>query len=85
MKLVRKKSHSVSSDNGLLEIKNPAEENTTAIPKNKKALIKLIYWTIMLSILCDTLTVNPFKPMKIVMNVGNGAAGPVVDALGELF
>ena len=40
---------------------------------------------IMLNIFLRYIDCKSIKPMKLVMNAGNGAAGPVVDALEKYF
>ena len=87
MKLVRENSRPISSDNGLLEIKALAEANefkeVSALNKGDYKKLDLIdeYVTCLLGYI----DCNSIKPMKLVMNAGNGAAGPIVDALEKCF
>lgn len=81
MKLVRKGARPISGDSGLLEIKTRAERGTFKNPQkrgeHKRDDFKSDYVTHLLSY------INPdqLRPLKIVMNPGNGCAGPVVDLL----
>ena len=87
MKLVRENSRPLSSDSGLLKIKELAEKNNfTSIPKNQKgSYVKLDLKEDYVSYVSDYIDCTSIKPMKLVMNAGNGAAGPVVDAFERYF
>ena len=87
MKLVRENSRPVSSDTGLLEIKALAEANKfeEASAQNKGNYKKLDLTDEYLDCLLGYIDCNSIKPMKLVMNSGNGAAGPIVDALEKYF
>lgn len=81
MKLVRAGSKPISGDTGLHDIRRLAEENAFGPvgPKGVvKALdIKLAYRDHLLSYV-DT---KNLKPLRVVVNPGNGCAGPVIDLL----
>ena len=87
MKLVRKNSRPISSDTGLLKIKALAEKNNFATAaKNqrgthKKQDLRDDY----VKCLFSYIDYNSIKPMKLVMNAGNGSAGPVIDAIEQYF
>ncbi|MDG0968261.1 MAG: phosphomannomutase CpsG [Porticoccaceae bacterium] len=87
MKPIREGSRPVSSDTGLLEIKALAEANNlspvAAADRGNYKQISIIDDYI--DHLCDYVDLKAIKPMKLVMNAGNGAAGPVVDALEARF
>ena len=87
MKLVRANSRPVSSDTGLLEIKALAEANKfKEVSAEKKGSYKrqdLIDDYI--NCLQGYIDFNSIKPMRLVMNAGNGSAGPVVDAFEKYF
>lgn len=81
LKLVKEQSKPISADDGLAEIQALAESGqfTTAhqsgqleVLTNKSAYINHVMTFI------DT---NNLKPLKLVLNSGNGSAGPVVDLL----
>ena len=82
MKLVREQSKPVSGDTGLNDIKQLAEANQFAAPVAQRGIVKTI------SIAADYTNhllgyIDPsaLKPLKIVVNAGNGAAGHVLDDL----
>ena len=86
MKLVREGARPISGDTGLREIQEVAEQNLFKEP----AIIRGEYKKI--DVLSDYVThlmgyINPknIKPLKLVINSGNGAAGHVVDALETQF
>ena len=83
MKLVRENSRPVSSDTGLLEIKALAEANQfgEVAGPNKGNYKKLDLIDEYLDCLLGYIDCHSIKPMKLVMNAGNGSAGPVIDAL----
>ena len=87
MKPIREGSRPISSDTGLLDIKRLAERNEFApADKAKRGSYKQL--SILDAYLDHLLTyIDPssIKPMRLVMNAGNGAAGHVVDALEARF
>ena len=87
MKPIREGSRPISSDTGLLDIKRLAERNEFApADKAKRGSYKQL--SILDAYLDHLLTyIDPssIKPMRLVMNAGNGAAGHVVDALEVRF
>jgi|GEM_PF-5132 len=87
LKLVRENSKPISGDTGLLDIKALAEKNKwQSLPKAKQGSYKKK--SNLASYVEHLLTyINPknIKPLKLVVNSGNGAAGHVVDALEQQF
>ncbi len=87
MKPIREGSRPISSDTGLLDIKRLAERNEFApVDKAKRGTYQ--QQSILDAYLDHLLTyIDPstIKPMRLVMNAGNGAAGHVVDALEARF
>jgi phosphomannomutase len=87
MKPVREHSKPISSDTGLLEIKAMAEANNfSVVNESARGSIKQV--SILepyLDHLLDYIDLSAIKPMKLVMNAGNGAAGHVVDAIEARF
>ncbi len=82
MKLVREQSKPVSGDTGLNDIKRLAEANQFTAPVAVLATVKAI------SIaedytehLLGYIDAQALKPLKVVVNAGNGAAGHVLDWL----
>lgn len=87
MKPIREGSRPISSDTGLLDIKRIAEENDFS-PIDAACRGGYTQVSIMqeyLDHLCDYVDLSAIKPIKLVMNAGNGAAGPVVDAIEARF
>ncbi len=87
MKFVRETSRPLSSENGLLDIKVLAEENRFAVvsKKGRGGYKKLDLTDDYVSYLLRYIDCKSIKPMKLVMNAGNGSAGPVVDAFESYF
>ncbi len=88
MKLVREQSKPVSGDTGLRDIQALAEQQPWLDEANKEEKSKGDYSEV--SILDDFsqyllgyLNVENIKPLKLVVNSGNGAAGHVIDALEQ--
>jgi phosphomannomutase len=85
MKLVREQSKPISGDTGLKEIQQlteignftPAEKTGTVIPVS----FKQEYIDHLLSYIDR----NALKPLKVVVNPGNGCAGPIIDRLEEFL
>ncbi|WP_369790603.1 phosphomannomutase CpsG [Rouxiella sp. WC2420] len=87
MKLVRKNSQPISGDTGLLDIKRLAEQNEfAAVDSSKRGTYQKID---ILEQYVDHLLgyINPsaLKPLKLVINSGNGAAGHVIDEIERRF
>jgi len=85
LKFVREGSKPISGDTGLFKIKELAERNefTLSEHKGKRKIIdnSASYVTHLLTYV----DLAKLKPMKIVVNAGNGAAGHVIDALEQHF
>ena len=87
MKPIREGSRPVSSDTGLLDIKALAEANNFPAVEvgNRGAYKTLSILDDYIDHLCGYVDLPSIKPIKLVMNAGNGAAGPVVDAMQSRF
>ncbi|MBP2167484.1 phosphomannomutase [Erwinia toletana] len=87
MKLVREGSRPISGDTGLKEIQQRAEENNfPPVDAAKRGSYR------QLSVIKDYvdhllgyITPANIKPLKLVVNSGNGAAGHVIDELEQRF
>jgi phosphomannomutase len=82
MKFVREESRPISADTGLQEIRAFAERNEFGPPvaargKVKPVDVKPEYIEHLLSYV----DARALAPLKIVVNAGNGGAGPIVDLL----
>ncbi|MGY0156499.1 phosphomannomutase CpsG [Edwardsiella tarda] len=87
MKLVREGSRPISGDSGLHNIKALAEINDfQPIEKSMYGTYRKINTRdIYVSHLLNYVDIKNFTRLKIVINSGNGAAGPVVDAIEARF
>ncbi|MCJ8270916.1 MAG: phosphomannomutase CpsG [Psychrosphaera sp.] len=87
MKLVREDSKPISGDTGLNEIKRLAQNNgfKDTDPTTHGKLLKANILTAYTRHLLEYIDAKQIKPMKLVVNSGNGAAGHVIDALQGEF
>ena len=87
MKPIREGSRPISSDTGLLDIKRMAEENNFSPidAARRGGYTQVSIMQEYLDHLCGYVDFPAIKPIKLVMNAGNGAAGPVVDAIEARF
>ena len=83
MKLVREGARPVSGDTGLRDIQRLAEANDfpPVDPEARGSYQKIDIRTAYLDHLLTYVDVKNFQPRTLVINSGNGAAGPVIDAL----
>lgn len=88
MKLVREESKPISGDTGLRDIQRLAEENNFPLV-NKSARGHYEKISILDAYIDKLLSYVNFenfdRPIKLVLNSGNGAAGHVIDALEHRF
>lgn len=88
MKLVREGARPISGDTGLRDVQRLAEANDFApVDESKRGSYKQI--TVLdayVEHLMGYIDLNNFtKPMKLVINSGNGAAGHVIDEIEKRF
>lgn len=81
MKFVREGSRPISADTGLREIRAMAEENNFQPAEVRGQLYQLDTDTAYVEHLLSYVEVSALKPLKIVVDAGNGGAGRVVDLL----
>ncbi|WP_444908656.1 phosphomannomutase [Microbulbifer sp. TRSA005] len=81
MKFVRAGSRPISGDTGLLEIKRLAEENHFAPVAERGELQSFEHRPAFVEHLLGYVDSKALKPLKLVVNAGNGGAGAVVDVL----
>ncbi|MDO3385019.1 phosphomannomutase CpsG [Gilvimarinus sp. SDUM040013] len=83
MKPVRENSKPISGDTGLLDIKRIAEEGEfEAVPESARGSYqKKDILADYVQHLLEYIDVSELKPLKVVVNAGNGAAGHVIDAI----
>ena len=88
MKLVREESKPISGDTGLREIQQLAEElyasnrNDVELTGSYRQQTNL---TTYIDHILSYIKPEDLKPLKIVVNAGNGAAGHVIDAIETRF
>ena len=85
MKFVREQSKPISGDTGLLDIKALAEANDFAEPEERGKQIALDISESYPKHLLTYVDVDKLKPLKLVVNAGNGGAGKVIDLLEPLL
>lgn len=81
MKFVREGARPISGDTGLLDIKRLAEENDFEDPVNRGSYYPLDTAEDYINHLLAYVDVSKLKPLKIVVNAGNGGAGNVIDRI----
>ncbi|EED30821.1 phosphomannomutase [gamma proteobacterium NOR5-3] len=81
MKFVREGSRPISGDTGLFDIKALAEENQFTPAHTRGQLVALDTEQAYVEHLLSYIDVPKLKPLKIVVEAGNGGAGKVVDLL----
>ncbi|WP_299735601.1 phosphomannomutase CpsG [uncultured Endozoicomonas sp.] len=90
MKLVREESKPISGDTGLREIQRLAEEVFTEAFSTRPDSSLVSYQKVSnldayVEHILGYIKPAELKPLKLVVNAGNGAAGHVIDAIEERF
>jgi phosphomannomutase len=85
MKLVRRGAQPISGDTGLKDIQRLAEDNAFAAVETRGTLTQQSCQDAYIDHLLGYLDAATLKPLKLVVNAGNGAAGHVIDALEQRF
>lgn len=87
MKLVKANAQPISGDTGLLNIKQLAEDNNFApVDENQRGSYQtLSILDEYVDHLLSYIDVAELKPLKLVINSGNGAAGHVIDEIERRF
>lgn len=81
LKLVKEQSKPISADDGLAEIQALAESGQFADVTTKGSMQLLTDKSAYIDHVISFVDKDKLKPLKIVINSGNGSAGPVVDLL----
>ncbi len=81
MKLVQRGSRPISNDSGLLDIREIAESGIFKTPLATGSVQRRDMRPEYVKHLLSYVDVKQFKPLKVVVNPGNGGAGAVVEAL----
>ncbi|WP_420591957.1 phosphomannomutase CpsG [Bacterioplanoides sp.] len=85
MKLVRRGAQPISGDTGLKDIQELAESGAFEEVDKKGSLTSLDLMPAFVEHLLGYVDVNNFEPLKLVVNAGNGSAGPSIDAIEGEF
>lgn len=85
MKLVRENARPISADTGLKDIQSLAESEQFIDVEKKGSTQKYNILPEFIEHLLTYIDLSKIRPLKLVMNAGNGAAGHVVDAIEEKF
>ena len=81
MKFVREQSKPISGDNGLLEVRRLAEQAQFADADGRGSRRPVDSSQAYIRHLLSYVDLEKLKPLKIVVNAGNGGAGLVIDQL----
>lgn len=83
MKLVRAGSKPISGDTGLNDIKRLAEANQFDVTdfSTRGGIAEVSILDAYVQHLLSYIDISALKPLKLVVNAGNGAAGHVIDAI----
>ena len=85
MKLVREGSKPISGDTGLKDIQRMAEANDFPAVTTRGTYTQQSCLADYVQHLLSYIDLSALKPLKLVVNAGNGAAGHVVDAIEAEF
>jgi phosphomannomutase len=85
MKLVKRGAVPISGDTGLRDIQKLAESADFAAVAERGSISSLSVLNAYIDHLMGYVDLSALRPLKIVLNAGNGAAGHVVDALEARF
>ena len=83
MKLVREGSRPISADTGLKDIEKMVEENTFPVAEQTGTYTKRSIMQEYIEHLLTYIDMTDLKPLKLVVNPGNGGAGAVVKELAK--
>ncbi len=85
MKLVREDSKPISGDTGLQRIRELAEAGNFAAVSQVGTKVSASYKDQYVEHLLSYVDVAALKPFKLVLNAGNGCAGPIIDLLEKFL
>ena len=81
MKFVREQSRPISADTGLMEIRALAEQGNFSTASQPGTVEELPVISDYIAHLLSYVEIESLRPLKIVVNAGNGGAGPIIDLL----
>lgn len=87
MKLVREGARPISGDTGLRDVQHMAESNDFPVVNeaHRGSYRRINIQKEYINHLLGYINIENINPLRLVINSGNGAAGPVVDALEASF
>lgn len=85
MKLVRENAYPISADSGLKQIQALAESQDFAAVAQQGTLTRQSILKDFVEHLLTYIDLTQLKPLKLVVNADNGAAGHVIDAIEQQF
>ncbi len=83
LKIVREEARPVSADTGLLEIRTLAEHDQRMLADQRGMRVPANIFDVYINHLLVYVDVSSLKPLKLVVNPGNGGAGIAMDGLKE--
>lgn len=81
MKLVREDAKPISGDTGLNTIRRLVEDDMLSYPAKKGSISRLPIEDSYIQHILGYVSVENLRPLKIVVNAGNGCAGRIIDML----
>jgi phosphomannomutase len=81
LKLVKEEARPISIDTGLQEIRKFAERNERELAKVRGVYTVVNIFDVYIEHMLSYVDVSKLKPLKLVVNAGNGGAGAVIDGL----
>jgi len=83
MKFVRRQARPISSDTGLLEIQKMVQDNAFIKASESGVVRRSAIRKQYIDHILSYIDAASLKPLTVVVNAGNGCAGPVIDLLAE--
>ena len=83
MKLVKRDAQPISGDTGLKDIQQLAESAEFVEVEQKGTITSLNLMSAYVEHLLGYVNLSHFTPLKLVVNAGNGSAGPAIDAIEQ--
>jgi phosphomannomutase/phosphomannomutase/phosphoglucomutase len=81
LKLVREEARPISADSGLIEIRSIAERDERRLSDSKGTVHRPDIFADYVEHILSYVDVEKLKPLKLVVNAGNGCAGLAIDGL----
>jgi phosphomannomutase len=81
MKMVKAEARPISADTGLVDIRGLAEADDFGAPERRGGIKHVDLNAAYIDHLLSYVDAGALKPLKLVVNAGNGCAGPFVDML----